>query len=212
MNSCFYCGKEAKFLLKNGRWCCCEDRRSCLAIREKISKSLKGKNTGPHLYMLGNLNVSRRSEVKLKKKQTMEKNGTHTGWNPDEEFKEQLRQEMLNGRSAYMNSFNKNPSKPQKHIWKETVKIFPETYLNPAIYHLEKQCNPDVLIPKLEVVIEYDGWQYHHKEEDVAKDVKKQKMLEEDGWKVITYRGSKNKDIYPTKEQIWKDIQKVLNN
>lgn len=41
---CFYgCGKEAKYQLKNKKWCCSISQNSCSAIREKTSIGGKGK-------------------------------------------------------------------------------------------------------------------------------------------------------------------------
>jgi hypothetical protein len=38
---CNYCGKDAQFRLKNGKWCCKENFQSCPAVREKNSKGQK---------------------------------------------------------------------------------------------------------------------------------------------------------------------------
>jgi hypothetical protein len=39
------CGQKAKHQLKNGKWCCNKNYQSCPVLREKYSKSMKGKNT-----------------------------------------------------------------------------------------------------------------------------------------------------------------------
>lgn len=45
MQNCEYgCGEEAKFQLKNGKWCCSEKFNSCKAIRKKNSDSTKKTN------------------------------------------------------------------------------------------------------------------------------------------------------------------------
>ena len=42
MHICEYgCGKEAKYQLKNGKWCCCEHYNKCEAIRKKNSEGGK---------------------------------------------------------------------------------------------------------------------------------------------------------------------------
>ena len=41
MNTCYECGKEAKFQLKNGQWCCSTNRNSCLKIREAKAESIR---------------------------------------------------------------------------------------------------------------------------------------------------------------------------
>lgn len=38
---CYYCGQEAKFQLKNGRWCCSEKFQSCPELKRKNSKKRK---------------------------------------------------------------------------------------------------------------------------------------------------------------------------
>jgi hypothetical protein len=51
----FGCGREAKFVLKMGKSCCCESSNSCPEMRRKNSESLKGKKKngcGPK-YWLG---------------------------------------------------------------------------------------------------------------------------------------------------------------
>jgi len=37
------CGQEAKFQLKNGKWCCSKSQNSCIKIRKKFSVSATGK-------------------------------------------------------------------------------------------------------------------------------------------------------------------------
>jgi len=39
------CDQEAKHQLKNGKWCCKNDYRKCITIRNKISKKLKGRES-----------------------------------------------------------------------------------------------------------------------------------------------------------------------
>jgi hypothetical protein len=44
MNKCIYCGNEAKYQFKNGKWCCCKNQSSCPKIRKIQSKNSSGKN------------------------------------------------------------------------------------------------------------------------------------------------------------------------
>ena len=47
MQICEYgCGKEAKYLFKNGKWCCSENISKCTYIRKKNSKNRKNKLAG----------------------------------------------------------------------------------------------------------------------------------------------------------------------
>lgn len=54
MKLCDYgCGKEAKFQISSGRWCCENNSSKCSSIKEKISNSLKNKKYerfNPSLY------------------------------------------------------------------------------------------------------------------------------------------------------------------
>ena len=40
---CYYCGNEAKHKLKNGKWCCEENVRSCESIKKKVSERAEEK-------------------------------------------------------------------------------------------------------------------------------------------------------------------------
>ena len=42
-HECYYCGNEAKYQLKNGKWCCKENVRSCESIKKKVSERAKEK-------------------------------------------------------------------------------------------------------------------------------------------------------------------------
>jgi hypothetical protein len=167
--------------------------------RTKIGKKLRGRKKPP------------RSDIHKKNLSISIKEGwkdPNNGFN-SKERSSKLSRWMLGGHAVYMNSKVRNPSKSQVHIYKETMKIFPEVYLNYPVYHLENQASIDVAIPKLDVAIEYNGARYH---QDPSKDKRRQKMLEEDGWKFIIYEGTLKKDFYPTKEQIQKDISGVLRS
>lgn len=59
----------------------------------------------------------------------------------------------------------------------------------------------DVAIPSLNVAIEYDCWYWH---QDGEKDAKRQKEIEQQGWKFIRYR-----DVIPTKEKLMYDINGI---
>ena len=40
-NKCYYCGKEANYQFKNGKWCCSKSMNSCPKIREQRRKKTK---------------------------------------------------------------------------------------------------------------------------------------------------------------------------
>jgi hypothetical protein len=114
---------------------------------------------------------------------------------------------MLEGGATYIRTFQKNPSKPQVQIFNLVSKICPYVYLNYPVYHLDRQTNIDIAIPKLEIAIEYDGAYWH---QDRESDLERQKMLEEDGWKFIRYRGTMNSDPTPSLEKVFDDVLGVL--
>jgi hypothetical protein len=101
---------------------------------------------------------------------------------------------MENGDAAYMSSCNKNPSKPQVKLYEMVKLLYPSAILN---YLYGKYCI-DIAIPEPKIAIEYDGGYWH---QDKEKDVKRQKELEERGWRFIRY-----KDHTPTEESLIKDI------
>jgi len=54
----------------------------------------------------------------------------------------------------------------------------------------------DVALPDKRIAIEYDGWYFHGKTQE--KDKERKKMLEQEGWYVLTIKGS---CLVPTKEE-----------
>lgn len=61
---CYYCGQEAHYQLKNGKWCCCKSYQSCPELKKKNSRSLKENNC-----------------FGLKQWNEMRKNGEVSSWN-----------------------------------------------------------------------------------------------------------------------------------
>lgn len=106
--------------------------------------------------------------------------GTKIGQRKNPTFIEDRREYMLNGGAAYCNQFIKNPSKPQIELFEMVQKIMPYCYLN---YPCGRY-SIDIAIPDLNFAIEYDG-EYWHQNKDY--DLKRQKEIEEDGWKFIRF-------------------------
>lgn len=64
MNNCYYCGNEAKFQFKNGKWCCSKNQSGCPKNKELKSKTMEGKNKGrKRTDIEGDKNPMRNSEV-----------------------------------------------------------------------------------------------------------------------------------------------------
>ena len=111
---------------------------------------------------------------------------------------EERRKYMREGGAAYMNSFIKNPSKPQVELFHLTQKLCPYVTLNyPCIGY-----SIDIAVPKLSLAIEYDGSCWH---QNKSYDERRQKELEEVGWNFIRYI-----DYVPSKKELLRDINVLL--
>jgi hypothetical protein len=119
-------------------------------------------------------------------------------------FRERTRQKMLNGGASYLNSFIKNPSKPQVELFNVIKQIYPLAILNYPLKELNYSL--DIAIPELKIWIESDGSYWH---QDNQKDLKRQRKIENLGWKCIRYKADDIKDI-PHINKIKKDINEVI--
>ena len=223
------CGQEAKFQMSNKKWCCGEFYTKCPELRKKntsikgrklpertlnhrlkISKSLKGKKPKEESLKRRSITMKRWWENHPEKKE-QQKEWMKNGWAlymnffHIEERKEKQRQYMLNGGSVHASSFIKNPSKPQVELYNRVKEIYNSSVLNYPFYPLNYSL--DVAIPDLKIWFESDGPYWH---QDKELDLKRQKRIEELGWKVIRYSADHIKDV-PLKEQIIKDIENILN-
>jgi len=108
---------------------------------------------------------------------------------------------MLNGQSAYLNSFIKNPSKPQVELFNLIKEIYPTAILNYPIMNY----SIDIVIPELKIAFEYDGSYWHKDKEEY--DQKRQKEIEDLGWKFIRYI-----DNVPSEDDIIEDITILLKD
>jgi hypothetical protein len=115
------------------------------------------------------------------------------------EEKEKRRQKMLNGQAVFMNSKIRNPSKPQGELYEKAEDLYEDAILN---YQLGKY-SLDIGVVSIKLDIEYDGSYWH---QDREGDEKRQKEIEDKGWKVLRY-----KDYVPTLEQLREDILRVLS-
>jgi len=176
-------------------------KKHSLETRKKISDSIKGKPVpeGRGKNISKSLTGRKLTEDHKLKIKLNSKHIKHT-----EEWKENQRQRMLNGGSVHASSFIKNPSKPQVELYNIIKKLYPSTVLNYPFYPLNYSL--DVAIPDLKIWFESDGSHWH---QDKEADLKRQKRIEELGWKVIRYRGDSVKDV-PSISQIKEDIQSIL--
>jgi len=97
------------------------------------------------------------------------------------EYKDKLKEEMLNGRASNMCSKNTNPSKPQVELYKLVKIVDPYPILNFAIPKINRVA--DIALPSRKISIEYDEPYWHDKKKDKERD----KLLASVGWKTIRY-------------------------
>lgn len=95
-------------------------------------------------------------------------------------------------------------SRPQKILFYMIQKIFPEAELEKHIRTRTSGRYADILIPIYNVVIEYDGLDYH---KDMDYEVKRDAELNEVGYKVLHYRG-----YLPSDVELREDIYFMINN
>jgi len=219
------CGQEAKFYFKIvNKWCCSKHQNKCPEVRKvigypkgrknpKLSKIMKGKKPwnegviGYHIHdedfkkraaeQCRNMIVSEKTREILRQNMLGDRNPSKR---PD--CREKIKQRMLNGGASHASSFNKNPSKPQVKLFNIIKEILSTAILNYPIKELN--VNLDIAIPQLKIAFEYDGSYWH---QDSKKDNERQTKIEKLGWEFIRY---KEKDKFPTKDQIIKDMNKFL--
>lgn len=61
---------------------------------------------------------------------------------------------------------------------------------NTAGYRLDFALTNIPGVSLLKVAIELYGYEYHHKPDDVLYDAKRKRILQRNGWQVVTFRGS----------------------
>jgi len=190
--TCLVCGKKTKFIsifYGYQKTCCCKCANN---IPEKVKLD---KIRSKELWK----NREFREKVTQKVRETCRNNEDYRRvisdkvWN-NLEFRLSQRTRLLNGQAAYMNSFIKNPSKPQRELFELVKTLFQETKINFAILNY----SIDIVIPNLKIAIEYDGSYWH---QDKNYDIKRQKQIEELGWIFLRYV-----DRIPSIADLQKDI------
>jgi len=119
-------------------------------------------------------------------------------WFYSTECSELRRKRMLDGGALQALRSNNTISKPQLILYNICQKIFPYVVLEyPCLNY-----KIDIVIPTLNLAIEYDGSYFHR---DKEFDLLRQQKLENEGWIFIRY-----KDYIPTKEKLFNDSRKIL--
>lgn len=180
-------------------------------VKTPHSKYCLGHNQKHKPYQIGQTKDNSETIRKILKSREWYKHSNDTkkkigkkskGRKHSNEYKEILRQEMLNGKAAYLNRCMKNPSVPQVKLYKKVLKICPYAILNYPYLNY----SIDIAIPFLNIAIEYDGYFHFNSEESKEYHKRRQTNLEKEGWKFIRYNIYQE---FPSKKEVRKDI---LNN
>mgnify|MGYP001390754941 CR=1 FL=1 len=176
-------------------------KKHSLDSKRKMSENTKGcKHTNKTKEKISLKNKGKQFSIETKNK--MSKSAKIRSLDPasyfnSKEFRKILKDKMLNGQASYMNTFIKNPSKPQLKLYKMILEICPYAILNyPCLNY-----SIDIAIPFLNIAFEYDG-SYWHKDSEY--DSNRDNKLKEDGWKIFRF-----KDIIPNEEEINKLLRKI---
>lgn len=174
------------------------------STRRKLSEFRKGKK---YEELMG---VEKSIEQKLLKRNQLLKNNRFEYLNSFPRSLEKMkiksekdRRRLLSGQAAYMNSFIKNPSKPQVELYNRVKQIYSSAILNYPF--LDLNFTVDIAIPDLKIIIESDGSWWH---QDKEKDLERQRKIEQLGWKFIRYKADFIKNI-PSAEKVSEDIKNV---
>ena len=65
----------------------------------------------------------------------------------------------------------------------------------------------DLCYPSVKVVVEVDGYEYHHTKEQRNDDLKRQRFIQAQGWLVIRFSGS---DIYRSAAACVAEIERII--
>ena len=215
---CLFCGEETSFSGTEGYFIYCSYKCSGLSLirlskykktnlliygKEYPTQSniVQGKRKQTYIEKYGTFHISEIEEIKKKSRNTsLEKYGVE---NVSQlmRVRDMWRSKMLNGGSANANRYRRKVSKPQISLYKLVQQICPYSILNYPVYS-PKNYSIDIAIPHLALALEYDESWYH---QDKEADIKRQKDLEEQGWRFLRYR-----DHVPKLEQLNKDILQIV--
>ena len=184
-------------------------------VCDKISEGNKGKKiseesrrkqalsiTGSGNYLYGK---HRDEETKKKISNTMKEKckGKRPTQQCIDASREVNRQRLLNGQSSYMNKLIKNPSKPEVMLRESIKKLYPTCEYQYQVLNY----SIDIAIVNHKIAIEYDGWYHFDCKEHIEYHSKRQKEIENLGWKFIRYNIFQK---FPTLEIILSDIKKKI--
>jgi very-short-patch-repair endonuclease len=126
-----------------------------------------------------------------------------------EEGRKRQAEWMKNGGAAHIISFIRDDSKPENELFIMSCKLLPRPIHKFPIYRGKgkRNYNVDIADSSLAIILEFDGWYHFNTKEEIERDKRRQKEIEEEGWKFIRYNIFQP---FPTLEQVKEDIKKVL--
>lgn len=121
----------------------------------------------------------------------------------DEEYKKSMskkHKDRLKGHNPFKANGLK-PTKPQTELFKLAKQVYPDALENQSIKTKVSRRYPDILIPSLKLIIEYDGFYWHNSKDDKKRD----EELKEVGYKIIHYI-----DHIPSLLELFGDIRNII--
>mgnify|MGYP001271579190 CR=1 FL=1 len=99
----------------------------------------------------------------------------------------------------------KNPSKEELKLRQIVKELYPSSKHTHKIFNYAL----DIVIEEFRIAIEYDGWFHFCDQDHINYHNKRQKEIEQEGWKFLRYNIFQK---FPTLEQLREDIQKILRS
>jgi very-short-patch-repair endonuclease len=97
--------------------------------------------------------------------------------------KEKQRFEMINGKALKMLKCIKNPSAQEVMLRDIILELYP----NADPQHQVFNYSIDIALIEYKIAIEFDGWYHFDCEQSIERHKKRQKKIEDKGWKFIRY-------------------------
>ncbi len=209
------CEQEAKFQFKNRKYCCSRRVEQCPQKRKEISQRNKGQipwnKNKSGVYSKDHIEFLRKRQIgyKFSEESKIKMSDSHEGKTYEDIYgkegskkEKEKRRKFFKENLSYIHQFIKNPSNEEIKL-REIVK---DLYVESEHTFPIQSYEVDIVIPSYKIAIEYDGWYHFDTEEHKEYHKKRQKEIENLGWKFIRYNIFQK---FPTKEQINKDIEKI---
>lgn len=265
----FGCGREAKFTLKNGKRCCSPKFNSCQKIKERNSRSNKGKKLSeetkqkilekwlinpPRLGKTqseksrekisesikniwkdqtsiynqqevreknrlsimgkthtkdGDVKISKKLKGRVKSEQHKQKlrMSIKKSYEKNPILKEEISKRMKDWQCKYMLKKVKTISKEEIKLREITKDVFPTSVFHYKVLE-NRNFEVDIALIEYKIAIEYDGYYHFNCQKSIDYHKQRQKLIEKEGWKFLRYSIY---DKFPSKEQIQKDISRILS-